>query len=264
MISNTVIVFLRDLLPIFILYAYISAMPQKPTQKMSLVWLTAIVTGILTTLMLNSFIEVISERFDGAGIEVLYSAALAIMWLSLSTATLWPNKRHSTVISPLMLIGIVVLITLKGAEFLIYFGVFIQTSDNLPSIFVGCVIGIGICISFSLLLKFLLSETLQTGAYWLFSLLWFAFLAGQFSEIIGLLSQVDYLSLSPPLFNLSLYVNDASEYGHVLNALLGYESSPSLTFIEFYLVVLCAPIGLNTLMKNSSFHTLIEGTNNEM
>lgn len=259
MISNTVIVLLRDVLPIFILYSYISAIPLKPMQNASFVWIKLSMLGLLATLILYSFIEVISERFDGAGIEVFYSAALALVWLSLSIASLFPSKRYKALNSILVVVGIVVFITLKGAGFLIYFGVFGKTSDNLLSVFLGCVIGIGICISFSVLLKFLLSEALQSGAYWLFSLLWFAFLAGQFSEIIGLLSQVDYISVGPPLFTMNSYINDASEYGHVLNALLGYESSPSLAFIGFYLTVLCLPIGLKVLMQKPLLNRPLEG-----
>lgn len=259
MISNTVIVFLRDILPIFILYSYISAMSLKPLQNASFVWAKLSMLGILTTLILYFFIEVISESFEGAGIEVFYSAALAVMWLSFSIATLLSNKHENAMLSFLLSIGIVVFITLKGAGFLIYFGVSGQTSGNLLAVFLGCVIGIGICISFSLLLKFLLAEIAQSRSNWLVSLLWFAFLAGQFSQVIGLLSQVDYISDGPPVLAMNAYINDASEYGHVLNALMGYESSPSLAFIGFYLSVLCLPVGLQMLMQKSPLHTLVEG-----
>lgn len=259
MIANTVIVFLRDILPIFILYSYISAMSFKPIQNASFAWAKLSILGILTTLILYSFIEAISESFAGAGIEVFYSAALTVMWLSLSIATLLSNKHENALSSLLLAAGIVVFITLKGAGFLIYFGVSGQTSSNLFSVFLGCVIGIGICISFSLLLKFLLSEIAQSRSNWPLSFLWYAFLAGQFSQVIGLLSQVDYINDSPPLFAMNAYINDASEYGHVLNALLGYESSPSLAFIGFYLTVLCLPIGLQLLLQKSPLHTLLEG-----
>nr|WP_136250903.1 hypothetical protein [Ningiella ruwaisensis] len=259
MISNTVVIFLRDLLPIFILFAYISNMPIN-TNLFSHFWKKLISVGtVVATLLIYVTTEYISEIFEGRGIELSSAAALIFVWLSLVLITVFTQFLTSGLRALLLGISLVLFTAIQSAEFLIYFGVFAQYSDNLPSILIACILGLGICISFTVLLRFILSELLLSGRSVFFYGLWFAFLAGQVSQVIGLLSQVDIIDDAPALFSLQALISNASEYGHALHALIGYESSPNVRLIGLYLITFLLPLLLKILVDRQDQSAYREG-----
>lgn len=234
MISNTVVVLLRDLLPLFILFAYLFSLDVFCAFGKK--WTGIITVSILSSLALFyvSF-EMIAESFDGRGYELFSSMMFIAFFLCFVCVTFIQSSALNLLRNVLIAIGIVTLTTLKGTEFLVYFGVFIQQGDDLFSIFIGFLMGISICISFHLLYRFFLQELVRHNRQSIVYLMWFSFLTGQIIQIPERLSQVNLIEIGTPLLNLSQFVQDHSEYGHVLNALFGYESSPSAVFIVVYL-----------------------------
>lgn len=254
MISNTVVVLLRDLLPLFILLAYLFALDEFHTFDKKWVIRTFIITLVSVSFFYFSF-ELIAESFDGRGYEFASSIMLIAFFLSFGCATIIKAPSMCSIRNGLIILGVVTLTTLKATEFLVYFGVFIQHSGNLIRVILGFLMGLLICISFHLLYRFFLKELVAHGKQKIVYLLWFTFLTGQIIQIPERLSQVNLIDMGQPLFNLSHFVQDNSEYGHVLNALFGYESSPSIVFILVYL------FGLTSLFFAAFISSRLVATN---
>ena len=234
MISNTVVVLLRDLLPLFILFAYLFALDMlNRFDKKWVIRTFFAVLGSVSVLYLN--FETIAELFDGRGYEFVSSLIFLIFFLSFGSATIIKAPSMHAIRNGLMMLGIVALTTLKATEFLVYFGAFVHYGGSFFSMFLGFLIGLSICISFLLLYLFFVQELVSRHKQKTVYLLWFTFITGQITHIPERMSQINLIDAGQPLFNLSYIVQDNSEYGHVLNALFGYESSPSLVFIIVYL-----------------------------
>lgn len=247
MIITTVIVFLRDLLPIFILFCYLSVFFEHQKIKLSLLSFIAL-TAIASTFALFMMAEVITEWFEGAGLELTFVILLGLFYLSGVYLSVFKNK-HINQSKIVLFVCTSTFIALKGAGFLVFFSVTEQHADSLQNVLLGCIVGLGICISFSALFRFLLIEIKQSQYKWLVTIFWSAFLSGQTSEIVSLLSQVDIISVGAPLFDTSNWIKDSSEYGHILNALLGYESSPTPAMAFTYAVAFFVPIVLGFVLK---------------
>jgi high-affinity iron transporter len=247
MIITTVILFLKDLLPIFVLFCYLSVFFEK--QKITLAFMSLIALGgILSTFALFTMAEVISDLFEGAGLELTFVILLFLFYVSgvyFSLRETSPIARNKV----MLFICITTFIAIEGAGFLVFFSVTEQHTGSLQNVLLGCIVGLGICSSFSALFRFLLSELKQSRYEWVFTLLWSAFLAGQASKITSLLSQVDIISTGAPLFDASRWVEDSSEYGHILNALFGYESSPTLAMSITYVIAFVIPITIRSIVK---------------
>jgi high-affinity iron transporter len=273
MIITTVVLFLRDLLPVFILFCYLTVF-FEPKKWFKSVGIVALMLGVIGTLFFFVIAEVISEWFEGAGIELLRVLLIFITYLCLffsdsliTTYQVLPKhtgscKKIANFILGIFIVGITAFIILKGSAFLIFFDVYLQQKDSLVNILIGCFVGLGICISFSALFTFLLIELKQNKLRIIVSVLWCLFLAGQLSHVIAYLSQVDIVVIESPMFNLEHYVKDSSEYGHILKALFGYESSPSKTFIWVYIVAFMVPLIINHYI-NSNVNKATEKAHHE-
>jgi len=253
MIINTTILFLRDLLPVFILFCYLRLFAQSSLLTSNKQTLFSLLLGVFGGLLFFIFAEYISDFFDGAGIEITKATLLFITYVCLSsyqitTVSHINNKVLKRYIFILFIIGITAFITLKSSEFLIFFNVYIQQSENNINMLIGCLIGIGICISFSVLFMFLLNELKLRRFLGFITICWYLFLAGQVSHSIDYLSQIDWLTIGTPLFNFNEYIRDRSEYGHILKALFGYEASPSTSFVLLYICSLTLPLIINGLV----------------
>ncbi|WP_100642088.1 hypothetical protein [Alteromonas facilis] len=256
MLTNTVIVFLRDFLPIFILLTYLTVFTRAPMFSMR-VWAPWVIPGLLLAFAGLTIIEAIAQTFDGAGLEITNSALLLLSFVALLVASIMlmhESKNRSA--QWMLLCGTCLFVTYKLIELFIFFGVFWQKVDSLQDLLIGCIVGVGICVSFSALLHFLLTELFVSRLRHIVIVMWCAFLAGQFGQITGLLSQVDLLSLGAPVFNFNQVIADSSEYGHVLNALVGYEASPTSGFLWVYFICFaCATalcIGWDRMLSRGS------------
>ena len=247
MIITTVIVFLKDLLPIFILFCYLSVFFEHQKIKLSLGLITAI-AATTSTFVLFIMAEVIADWFEGAGLELTFASLLGLFYFSGVYLSIVKSK-HINQCSILLCVCTSSFIALRSASFLVFFSVTEQHVNNLQNVILGCIVGLGICISFSALFRFLLIEIKQSHYKWLVTIFWSAFLAGQTSEIVLLLSQVDIISLGTPLFDTSKWIKDSSEYGHILNALIGYESSPTLAMAVAYAIAFVIPMVFGFILK---------------
>jgi high-affinity iron transporter len=207
--------------------------------------------AIIGMFTLFTFAPDLGEYFEGAGLEItktillfscvsslLIGSVLTLNKTSSSSPLLKKSVKNPvkiSVASYLIMLGLSILLTLNGTNFIIYLHGYLQKNqDNFP-LFLGVKIAAGICLSFCILYYFLLRWIIEQGKEPLVRLLWCLFIAGLLNQIPVLLAQVDLLSDAAILWDFSRYINDSSEYGHILNALIGYEATPSYTYALLYL-----------------------------
>ncbi|WP_448211006.1 hypothetical protein [Colwellia sp. MEBiC06753] len=255
MIINTVILFLRDLLPVFILLCYLKVIFNQQTLSRQF-WLVAIGLGLVGDLLFFNAAEVLSDWFEGAGMEVLRAILLIVTYVCLLiSVSMQSSNRHPTsVFTIVATTGIAAFITLKCSGFLIFFDVYIQQKDNMLNVIIGCLIGAGICISFSALFVYFLSELKHNRQLTWVLVLWYLFIAGQVSELVVYLSQVDLIVIGAPVFQMGDIIKDSSEYGHILNALVGYEESPSKALLVVYVIAFMIPLLVRYFVSKKAVH----------
>jgi high-affinity iron transporter len=235
MLINTVILFIRDLLPIFILFCFfISTLRGGDIYKKT--WLYIVFSSVLGIFITFYFYSVLSDLFDGFGIEIIKTIALILFYACLLFGGAFlVNQQSLTLLKQRIIIaGLVLFIIITASEFIVFLNSYITNTQSLRDIAAGLSIGLGICFSFSALFYFLLSWLKRKKNFTVLFCFLALFLSGQISQVVNLLQQVDIITNSEALWNSSNIIKDSSEYGHLFKTLLGYEASPSLEFVMFY------------------------------
>jgi len=269
MLINTVILLLRDGLPIVLMWSllllttnnYVAHTKTKVNQQnfrqniqpididpikeesQRYYWLiTAIFISIILTSILVFCLATISQFFEGKGIELLFSFIFISVYFSIVFHLFCVIKKTSQhwVFASAML-SFTLLICVNASNFSLYFTQF-WSQSLLPALLIGLILGTGICISIAILLYF--SLRLIPKYYQNFSiyLLLLFFGCGQLNQAIDLLLQIDVLPSYPSLWDSSFLVNENKELGYFLMALLGYEATPSLLHVVIYGGALLLPI----------------------
>jgi high-affinity iron transporter len=241
MLINTVVLFLRDTLPIFLLLSVLLALPG--VSRLSLVW--RIASLLVTAAMTYSYLGVISRLAEGAGFELLKSLLLVTAWIGICTLVIFPLSRCY-----LVSVGITLLVLGIGLpnslHFMVYFVSELSRNSDSTLLFLGTTIGLGISISIAILLNIALTHFLSHKATFFFTTV---FVAAQVANIALLLEQIDILPTPQQVWDSSQIINDNSEYGHLLNALIGYEATPSMSYIMLFIFTLVVPNGIAAIRK---------------
>ena len=242
MLINTVILMLRDALPIALLMSFLLLAFRLQRQTLVVLLLSTVITTAVLVLLRNS----VSDTFDGAGYEWLTVALLLIAYLFALLSLDFRAYRSAAIIAA------VPVISLHLADFMLYLFAFGSHSERLPGILVGSVLGSGISLSLAMLLVVLLSPYRTTLAM---KSLWVLFMAAQASGAIPLLQQTGVIDESAALWDSSAIISDASEYGHLLKAMLGYESQPDLPYLLTWLTLVvlgqCMVLRHHFLLRSS-------------
>ena len=235
MLINTVVLFLKDLLPIFILLCLLkSNMANITIAKVAMLKIfIASAAGVIVNF---KFLPLIGELWGGAGLEIIKTVELLFIYICFvfSSSYVIENKPPSHKQLYVMALALTVFIMLNASTFIVFLDSYIINTESANIVIAGLVIGLGISLSFSALLVFLLLWLQKQEYHSIIYTFWAFFLTGQLSQIVSLLQQVDIIQSSEALWDSSSIVEDKSEYGHLLNTLFGYEASPSLEFIILY------------------------------
>ncbi len=235
MLINTVILFIKDLMPIFVLLCLVSTCiaPNRISYIKLLYVFFASVVGIFATFY---FLPVMGELFDGIGIEVIKTFELVFVYfcLLIGCSSLLTKNTIAALQSNLIIVGLVIFTVINASEFIVFLDSYLANSQSIRDVVAGLSIGLGICLSFSALVYFSLHWFIKKELFTLLYIVWALFLSGQISQVVNLLQQVDMIKSSAALWDSSNLVKDSSEYGHLLKTLFGYEASPSLEFIMLY------------------------------
>ena len=245
MLINTVLLFLQNALPIFIITTFLLLrFPIKTLNTESVTWLTlGLVISIIGAFILSNSLENLSQQVDGKGVELFFAFGLLLIYIfSVCLFIFNENNDDSTVKKYLAFIILFIISCLNGAHFIVYLTSYWSQAQQIESMLLGMVLGGGICVSIAILFYFLLKFAdrnfyLNTSNYFL---LFFAI--GQLMHAIVLLQQVDLLSSSHPVWDSSSFIAENSELGQLLTVLFGYETTPSTTQLITYAVAFIIPV----------------------
>lgn len=238
MLINTVILLLRNGLPIFIVISLLLLLLPKQRR-----WLwQGVLSGSAGVIVLYFLVAPISQLAEGAGFELLECALLLVTFISACILQLKLQKGSDTNVFAILMLSSIILA--NGTNFIIYlFGYWSSVTSPLP-IALGTVLGIGICTSIAVLLLLVVDGLRQSVKTTLLTL----FAAGQFANIATLLEQINWISNTNILWNSSNILSDESEYGHFARALFGYEASPTSAFMLFYCFAFVLPFLLQFIV----------------
>ena len=236
MLINTVHLFIKDIFPIFILLSFIIGASSK--LRLTKMDLSLYAGGtIISVLLIYTQIENIGELFKGDGIEVFYFLINSIVYMSLLAITPLLNNSSNlnTALRYLLIVAITLFTATNLSEFFIYFSAMVSRNQTYTSTLIGGFFGFGVCLSFSVLLTLFLRSSLANTSN-LKHLFWVLYLAGLVTQNVQLLQQIDVVNTSNMLWDISIFISDASEYGYLLNTLIGYKAAPTPEYVVTYFI----------------------------
>mgnify|MGYP006103915923 CR=1 FL=1 len=259
MLINTVLLFLQNALPIFIITALLLLrFSSKTINNINVKWLVlSFLLVIIFAFILSSFLENISQLADGKGIELFLSSGLILVYFSSIGLFVLKNTQADIVIKiPLAFIIFFVISCFNGALFIVYLTSYWAKAQQVETMFMGIILGGGICLSIAILFYFLLKFTDQnihpnTSNYFLLF-----FTIGQLMHAIALLQQVDILPSSQSLWNSGNFIAENSELGQLLTVLFGYETTPSTLQFITYVIAFIIPV---IISHSTTLRSLLRG-----
>lgn len=247
MLINTVLLFLNNALPVFIITALL--LRYFAINYVELVDISQLLLGILltviTSFILSSYLENLSLIFDGKGTELFLSFGGIIVYLSTVSLFVLSHINSFTATKQYLAMLIFFIISVfNGAHFIIYLVSYWAQAHQDQTVLIGITLGGGICLSIAILFYFLLRYLdkrilNQTSCYFL---LFFGL--GQLMHAIMLLQQVDIFSSSQPIWDSGELIAEDSGLGQLLTVLFGYETTPSLLQLVSYIMALILPVML--------------------
>lgn len=259
MLINTVLLFLQSTLPIFIIISLLllrfTAISVNVITNKNLI-VISILTSVLVVVS-SHYMEKTSQLFDGKGTELVFSLGYILIYLCSALLFLFDYKDRFIKVKKYFALAVFLLVLLlNGSHFILYLTSYWAQSTQIESLFIGIILGVGICVSFAILLYFLMrySDTYihtKTSRYFL---LFFAI--GQLMQSIVLLQQVDVLPVSRIIWNSTNLIAENTEFGQLLRVLIGYETTPSLMQLVIYLTAFIVPV---LISKSRCFAQLAHG-----
>ncbi|PKI17904.1 hypothetical protein [Colwellia sp. 12G3] len=294
MLINTVLVFLQNILPIFVVFSLLFAQQgarvqlsnqtstplryqknNKPTYLPVLKLVKTTIVGLIIVGLFSHYMPGLSQLFDGTGLDIFFSILFSFIYIFivisflLNRASVHKLNKNQIFnqMQTYMSLGILLLVLcVHGSYFSLYvMSLTISNAviDTLYSgIVIGVIIGTGICLSIAILLYFILitfDKKLKGKVICYFLLL---FGVAQLMQGLQLLEQVDIISSNVHLWSTSYLIAEDSELGYFLTILFGYEATPSAMELIVYLAAIIVPILIAKLItyKQNSTASLMEGT----
>lgn len=251
MLINTVLLFLQNALPIFIVSSLL--LLQFPLNKLnmySVKWfmLTLIIITI-STLLLSQNLSYLSQQFDGKGLELFLALVSVLIYLFVAGLFMFNEQNNSRIKANLGFIILLLITSVKGAYFIAYLSNYWSQAQHFEAMFLGIILGGGICVSIAILFYFSLSfinNNLAKNCSNYFILL---FAIGQLMHAVVLLQQVDILSSGQQLWDSGHLIAENSEVGQLLTVLFGYETTPSTIHLITFLIAFVIPITLRKIKQ---------------
>lgn len=227
MLINTVVIFLRELMPVLLLVSLLLVW-QRNQARLLFGWI--LLPASVGLVLLSQQYGQISLWLDGAGIEILYAMFYAAVPIFLAIAIVvrtWQTQLAGLAAAALLIIN--------GSNLVLYLFVYPRDMHEGPLLMLGAALGIGIGLSVAIILYYAMDE-LKRLRPWLYGLMLCLIAARQSSEASQILIQADWLAGGALLWDSQQLISEQSEYGHFLNALVGYEATPSSSQMAVYLV----------------------------
>ncbi|MEZ7275944.1 iron transporter [Pseudoalteromonas sp. 68 DY56-GL68] len=237
MLITSLLMTINQLLPVVILAVLLSLIVPLSQRQVSIY----AVIGILMSLVFVQTAAWLSQLFDHRGLEFIQMLLCIIIFV----AALISCQQRSIAAA----LALIATMALYLSHYMIYLVSFWHSKDTAEPLILGTFLGVGICISFGVLLFFLLeSITKRAGVQPLIVLLAFNATA-KLLVLLDLASQVDLLDVTANYLDWRGFLVENSELGRVLKALVGYEATPSKTALWVYVVATLAFITIVRVLK---------------
>lgn len=257
MLINTVILALRDLLPIFI--ALVLLRGYFPQQLTKTTLFLSLLAGTIFTLIMSQLSPILSEIYQGTGLELTLVIGYCLVYGLVLFALFRTSLNFSKPSCGLLLAtALALLIALKSVNFIVYFIGYWQGINHAEPLLIGLMLGLGISLSFTILL-YVLTQALKNYHSNLLLLLLLSFFAAQLSQVLPLLAQIDWLAMSTPLWDSSAWLNESSEYGYLFHTLIGYQAKPAWQHLA--LIVMASLLPYAVLVWRQKRMVLLEAKN---
>jgi high-affinity iron transporter len=252
---DAVIIVLREALEAALIVSILLALNQLFNLRRY--WcIVALACGALCSWVLAKYTNDIAELFDGAGQELLSAALLTTMVLglvgvsgfvikqlvsqskkNLSTQVVGDQLvvKQSYLLYFLLILVVICATAREGSEVWIYLTSFAMQGSNAHPVLLGAAIGAGIGICMGAIFYYACLFMEQTR-FAVVSVIILTLVAGGLGfQIAQEFMQIGWLESGQPLWNSSALIPERSLLGELLYALVGYEATPTLTQLYFYL-----------------------------
>ncbi len=207
---------------------------------------SALALGIVLAFLVAFNLPNISDRFDGAGQEVLFVAvllllSLMIQWINVIVILPGHLNAGQSLLKRLFSGVIIFAISLEGAEIIIFFQSGMANENSFYPNLLGSILGVGIGISAGAVSYYLLDQ-LSKGGIIIALFLLVMVSAGMASQSVSYLMQADLIDSGYPIWDTSSLIDERSVMGQLLYALMGYEATPSLVQAIAYFSYIGIPL----------------------
>ena len=245
MLINTVILFLRDALPIFVITTLLVSLTEQ--QRYHHNWCyKATVLGTLLSIVLLIFIDNISQAFDATGKEwlyiILYISCYFLMLVILAQP-LWQHYFQIVLVKYAATVFLALIIMLNVGDFLIYITSFWHQSNAPNVVIIGITLGIGICLSIAVLLYFTMMFIRPYFRY-ITEFLLILFSVGLIMQATNLMSQIDIISLGHFVWDSNFLIEESAEVGYLLMVFFGYDATPASIQLLLYFITLSVAVSV--------------------
>lgn len=240
MLLNSIIIILREVLEAAILISVMLSLSHFC--KLSFSWLKwSLALGLGGALIYAENIALISEWFGGVGQEIINASLQYLIYLMLAGFCIWfiqkPNLSPTSLsfIQTVMTITISLSMVREFSEIIIFLSVYSFQSSQFNGVMLGALLGFGIGLSMGIIIYYLLNFVSKKWSIRVIILTLGFIAAGMLSQATQLLIQADWLPSQQPLWDTSHWISENSVTGQLLYAIFGYEATPSLIQLVFYL-----------------------------
>jgi high-affinity iron transporter len=221
MLINTVVMFLRELLPALLLLSTVLVWHRTRLRPLAISLVPLTVLGLV---LLSGQYGRLSGALDGLGLEFFYLCCYLLCFVLLLAAVICQRHRqHAALLSGA---AVTALLWVNGSNLVLFLFVYERQWFQQPVLWLGVILGLGIGLSVAVLWHYLLREL----THWrgLLSSVLALLATRQLTMAAALALQSDWIPAGPVLWDSQQWLSEQSEYGYFFNALLGYEATPAL------------------------------------
>ncbi len=239
MILSSVIIILGEVLEFTILTSIFLALSFH--LKLSRHWIIyAVLLGITGAFSYAIFFDVISQWFDDFGQEVVNAMiqfCIYICILVFCCIIFIANKKPyaKKYLQWPMILCVSLALTREGSEIFLYLSGVLSSEQFIMPVLTGSALGAGIGLSFGILIYYLFINLSYKKSLYSGYTLFLFIAAGMLSQAVRLLIQIDWLPAQKIIWNTSSWLDESSVIGRLSYTLIGYEATPTLIEVQFYI-----------------------------
>jgi len=252
MLLNTVVISLSNILPICIFLVLIILLCNNA--KVAANWIClGLLLGIFLNLVLINTASYLGTWFEYKGMEYFLIMLHSSFYLSIIFLLLRFNHQDDIWLI-LLILSSCFSTLIYGNHFLIYILGYWQQSFAVNALIIGSTLGLGVCISFSILFYFSVNYLIKKFTITILFFFLLLHASGQLLPALNLAVQVDLITQHAVFWDSSGLVSESSELGRLLKALFGYEAKPSLLEIFIFVISTFLPLAYFIFTKGNITH----------